>query len=556
MTHNNNNNNNNNNVAQGAVLLVFSAIIVKLIGAVFKIPLSSKACLGDLGFGYFCIAYDLLTPFYSLAMAGLPIAVSKMVAEDVAKKEYSDVKQIFKVSNRVYALLGLAALVGIALFIYPFSRLTNMSGRGIYALLAILPATFFCCAMSSYRGFYEGFCNMYPTAVSELIEAFCKLGLGLGLGFAFIKLTGNPAIGAAGAVLGITIGMALSYIYLRLYHRFKKDNISILKLSDEKLKQNNAYLSKTLIIIAVPVALASLAGNISIIADSITVKWRLDTFMASGFSEIRSMYSSLNVPDNEVATFLYGIRGKAYTIFNLIVAFSTVIGVSVVPLIAGLNVSKSKEEIINSLNNVLRLLSMFVIPAGIGMMAAGDRIMALLYDSKASYEIGGDLLKIYGLAAIFAGFAIPLTEILQALGRQKAALFNISISFALKLALNIITVSVPSINIEGAAIATFVCYFAIFIMHFAVLLKSVKFIPEIRAVFLKPLLSGLICGITVALILRINSSDLFTVFAIFIAVLCYFVALILLNFFCEGDFLILPKGDRIAEFCKKHRIIR
>ena len=87
---------------QGAFLLLCSAVIVKLIGAIFKIPLSSKYCLGDLGFGYFSSAYDLFTPFYALAMAGLPVAVSKTVSEYSAKGRYNDVRQMLKVSRRVY----------------------------------------------------------------------------------------------------------------------------------------------------------------------------------------------------------------------------------------------------------------------------------------------------------------------------------------------------------------------------------------------------------------------------------------------------------------------
>ena len=138
---------------RGVFLLLCSAVVVKLIGALFKIPLSSKYCLGDLGFGYFSSAYDLFTPFYALAMAGLPVAVSKTVSEYLAQGKFNDVRQTIKVSRRVYLAAGLICFLCLSAFIFPFARLTDSTGAGIYSLLAMTPSVIFCCLMSSYRGY-------------------------------------------------------------------------------------------------------------------------------------------------------------------------------------------------------------------------------------------------------------------------------------------------------------------------------------------------------------------------------------------------------------------
>ena len=138
---------------RGAFLLLCSAVIVKLIGALFKIPLSSRYCLGDLGFGYFSSAYDLFTPFYALAMAGLPVAVSKTVSEYSAQGRFNDVRETLKISRRVYLAAGLICFLCLSVFIYPFSRLTDSTGAGIYSLAAMIPSVVFCCLMSAYRGY-------------------------------------------------------------------------------------------------------------------------------------------------------------------------------------------------------------------------------------------------------------------------------------------------------------------------------------------------------------------------------------------------------------------
>lgn len=551
---------------RGAFLLLCSAVVVKLIGALFKIPLSSKYCLGDLGFGYFSSAYDLFTPFYALAMAGLPVAVSKTVSEYLAKGRYGDVRQTLKVSRRVYLAAGLICFLCLGVFIYPFSRLTDSTGAGIYSLLAMTPSVIFCCLMSSYRGYYQGLNNMLPTAVSELLEALCKLVLGFGFGLLTVKITGNVAFGAAAAIFGITVGTAVSTLYLKLYHKFKGDGISPDELSGSPIGGSSSSAAKALVLIAVPVALASLAGNITLIIDALTVRRQLGRLDEGSFNIIREMYAfsvadynktaAAPITNGELSALLYGIRGKAYTLFNLVPTLTAVIGVSAVPVIAGLNAEKDYKALNRNLNSALKLASLISFPAGVGLFVASDRIMELLYDSVASVEIGAPMLGLFGASAVFAGIAIPLTGILQGIGKQKSALINIAAGAAVKLIIGLLTVAVPEINVKGAAFGTLACYAVIFILHIAVLLKCKGISLNVKAVFLKPLVAALLCGLAAGAVLYIGDSFFITVSAIFVAAAVYIIFLILVNTVDEYDFNSLPKAEKIINFCKKHRIIR
>lgn len=547
-------------------MLLCSAVAVKLIGALFKIPLSSKYCLGDLGFGYFSSAYDLFTPFYSLAMAGLPIAVSKTVSEYSVVGRYNDVRETLRVSRRVYLAAGVICFLLICAFIYPFSRLTDSSGKGIYALAAMTPSVIFCCVMSSYRGYYQGLNNMLPTAVSELAEALCKLILGFGFGFLTVKITHSVVLGAAAAIFGITVGTAISALYLKLYYKIKGDGVCGESLLKSPPASGGKVAARALIALAVPVALASLAGNIALIADALTVRWQLSALTQKSPEVIREMYSSSiaaynqtalsPITDGELAALLYGIRGKAYTLFNLVPTLTTVIGVSAVPVIARLNAEKNRAELRRNINSALKLAALISFPVGVGLYTASDRIMELLYDSAASVEIGGPLLKIFGTAAVFAGFVIPLTGILQALGRQRSALLSIAVGAAVKIAVGLITVSVPEINVKGAAYGTLACYFIIFVIHMTVLEKQLSALADIRSVFLKPAVAALLCGLAARIIFKVGDSSLVTASAIFCAAIVYFLVLVLLNSFEESDFSSLPKAEKIIKFCKKYRILR
>lgn len=551
---------------RGAALLLCSAIAVKLIGALFKIPLSSKYCLGDLGFGYFSSAYDLFTPFYALAMAGLPVAVSKTVSEYAAKDRFNDMRESLRVSRRVYLAAGLICFFIMCAFIYPFSRLTDSGGNGFYALAAMTPSVIFCCAMSSYRGYYQGLNNMLPTAVSELAEALCKLCLGFGFGFLTVKITRSVVFGAAAAIFGITVGTALATLYLKLYYKFNGDGISPEQILNSPPASGGKTAARALIVIAVPVALASLASNIALIADALTVRWQLALLTEKSPEIIRELYASSiaaynktalsPITDSELAAWLYGIRGKAYTLFNLVPTLTTVIGVSAVPVIAGLNAEKSYKALNSNLSSALKLAALISFPAGVGLFAASDRIMGLLYDSTASVEIGAPMLKIFGIAAIFAGISIPLTGILQALGKQKAALINIAVGAAVKLTVGFLTVSNPEINVKGAALGTLACYAVIFILHMTALIKTRGVSVKLKAIIIKPYAAAALCGLAARIIFNFGDSFAVTILAIFAAIVVYIISLVLLNTFEESDFSSLPKSKKIIDFCKKYRILR
>ena len=131
----------------GAVILLFSALAVKLIGALFKIPLSGKDCLGDIGFGYFSSAYDLFTPFYTMAMTGLPVAVAKLTAEYAAAGKYDRAVGLLKVSRKIYFLAGCAVFVLMCAGLYPFVKITDPTGDTFLSFAAMLPSVIFCFVM-------------------------------------------------------------------------------------------------------------------------------------------------------------------------------------------------------------------------------------------------------------------------------------------------------------------------------------------------------------------------------------------------------------------------
>lgn len=542
----------------GAMILLCSTVLVKIIGAIFKIPLS-RLWEDELGFGYFSSAYALFTPIYTLAMAGLPIAISRFVANSIQQEKYNDVRSALRVTKKLFTITGLTGFVLMLALAYPFVMLTDESGATIYSIIAIAPALFFCCIMSVYRGYYEGLRNMYPTALSDVIEALGKLILGLGFAYLVMRYTNNQALSAAGAMLGIVIGGAASATFLTLRYKLKGDGITNEELHNAPKAQNDKELSKTILLIAIPVVLASLANTVSSFVDVFLVKWQLTEMMGEHFEDIKNLYDGFirsNIKSEELPTYLYGVREKAFTLYNLIPTITSVLGVSALPVLATAWSKKDNTLLKKNIESGLKLTSIISMPAGLGFAFLGPWIMELIYDTPASVQIGGTMLRIYGLTAIFAGLAIPMISMLQAIGKEKISLRNVAIGAALKVAVNFVFVGVPTINIKGAAIGTFVSYLFIFVANLLSLIKYTGVKPNIWKTVLKPFVAALLCGISTAVINLSAMGKIGTVLEIAVAAVVYFVVLVILNTFEADDVSSLPKGEKILKVFTKLKIIR
>ena len=203
-------------LTENSIVLIISTIIVKIIGAVFKIPLATDTFLGDIGFGYYSVAHDIFMPFYVLAIIGLPSALSQITAEYVAKGNYCAVKENFKITRKLFVVLGLIFSLMVAIFTIPLFLSSQSDKNTVYSILSIIPSIFLCFIISAYRGLFEGFNNMYPTAVSKIFEAVFKLVLGLVLAFLVMSITQNPALAAASAMIAISFATLISLLYLIL----------------------------------------------------------------------------------------------------------------------------------------------------------------------------------------------------------------------------------------------------------------------------------------------------------------------------------------------------
>lgn len=544
--------------------------LVKVIGAIFKIPLGN--IIGETGMGYYQTAYDLYLPIYSLAMAGLPVAVSRMVAESIGLKKYKDARRVLNISKKAFLFTGIIGFFLMLVVSYPFVILTEQKLKALPAIISIAPSILFCCVMSSYRGYYEGLRNMRPTAVSQVIEAFAKLVFGL-LAALIVKHLGySYEIQAAAAIISISLGSFAGAFYLIVINKKTDDGITDVQLFESPDVTPNSILLNKLIKIAIPVALGSLVVNIASLIDVTTVQSRLASVVNANPDLISNMYpgmldnlllsndGNVNEAVSEIPTFLYGCyKGYAFSVYNLVPTITSVLGVSALPAITAMWSSKDKNGLKINSESAIRVSALLAMPCGIGMVALSTPVMMLLYPGKTGAIISGPMLMILGFCAIFAGIAMPLTNMLQAIGKQNIPLYNIFVGALLKIIINFILVGIPEINVKGAPVGTAVCYFYICIMNIIFYLKYSKVKINFYKTLIKPLLSAVLCGTGAyfAYIVLINkfSNSISTILAVFFAVIIYILSVLFLKVLTKDDVLMLPKGEKIIKVLEKIKMI-
>lgn len=529
-------------LTESSVILIVSTAFVKIIGALFKIPLASDLFLGEVGFGYYSVAHDLYAPFYTLAISGLPVAVSHIIAENISQSLTKDAYNSFVCCKKLFVILGVIFSALLAIFAAPALIISKSGLNSAYSVFTIIPSVFLCFLMSVYRGYFEGFSNMYPSAVSKVIESVCKLLLGLFFSFVVLKLTDNVALAAGSAMLAITAGTFLSTLYL--IYKFKRKNpIDIIALqTKDSFKAKDLKLFLTL---SLPFAIASLSSSLVSFFDIFTVKMPID---AASDNYLRLSGIQLDKISGDISAYLYGIRSKAFTVYNIIPTFTASLGISALPILTSLMVKNNIKTLSNNVLYTIKLICTVTLPASIGLFALSNRIMPLLYSSATDIEVG--LLKLYAVTALFSGVAIPLTTVLQALGKQRYTIINILIGLLLKIVFSLCLVYIPQINIYAAPIGTLVCYIYIAVSMMWGICGTLS-CKRCFSVIIKCLFSSMLCGACAYFVTIISDNIAVTVLSIIVGMLVYFGLILITKVFTNSEIKAFPIINKLV-FKEKH----
>ena len=562
-----------------------ATVVVKVIGALFKIPLAN--ILGGGGMGYFMTAYSLFNPLYALATAGLPVAVSKLVSESVAQGRCQDAKRVFRLSLGIFLTTGTLGCIAMVLGAQAFSQAVGNPGAAL-AVAVMGPAVFFGCVTSAFRGYNEGLRNMTPTALSQVVEAVARLAFGIA--FASVLLNHGMAeyashgtvygqvaasledaqrlvlpVASAGAVAGISVSTACGSLFLLLRQLFCRDGITREQLASSPRVRPRRELGRMLLSVALPVCLASAAVNLTSLIDLGSIMNRLFIALEKNPQAVLDMYRGLlpeGIALSEIPNYLYAsYTGLAVTVFNLVPALTVTFGTSALPAVASSWAVKNYPATKRNIQSVLRITALVAIPAGLGIFALSGPILNLLFSSRAAEAaIAAPMLRWMGLAVILVAIAGPVNSMLQAVGRADVPVKMILAGGLLKLGCNYLLIAVPQINIKGAPVGTVLCYGLILTVSLGILCRETGIALEWGKTFGKPLLAGVGCALcawaSYGFFSRgVLSSSLSTLAAVAAGGGFYLMFLLFAKGFVKEDVLMLPGGEKVSKILEKYSLL-
>ena len=519
------NNKKQNGILTGAFMLMISGIICKFIGAFYRVPLSN--ILGAEGIGVYQLVFPIYSLFLIVCSGGIPVALSKIVAECRARGENKRSKRFLKIS---FLILLVSSLFLSVIFIFLGEYIAEMQGNGLAATgyIAVGVALVFSSLLTAFRGFFQGYQIMHPTAISQIVEQVGKLALGLLLASAFIK--SGVAYGVFGALLGIAISELLALIYLLITYLLKHKKVDIIEPQIKTSFWADFWLlfKRSLLI-----TLNSLILPLIIAVDSFLV---VNLLSAGGLSLSQS-------------TSLFGVySGMVNSLINFPTVVALSISVAILPSIA-----YEREKGSNSFEGVstcFKFILIVCLPCILLFTLFSQNIVSLLYPATTTPElifVANSLLKILSVNILTISFLQLTTSMMQAINKSYIPLINLACAGAIKIVLTIFLVKSP-MNIYGAAIASIACYLLASGLNLIAVVDQFNFKLKFKTIFNILLCSGVTFAFMAGLYNLLNlllSYNLSFILAGLVSVVLFSILVINANIFTESELQKIPYLNKL-----------
>jgi len=455
----------------GVSILGVAGIICKIVGVLYRIPLAHL--IGPEGMGVYHKVYPAYNLLLTISSAGIPVAISRMVAHYVTREDPRNARRIFRIAMQILLLLG--CLTTLLMLIFS-GQLAAWQGTQDTRLgyMAIAPSLFFVCVMSAYRGFLQGQRSMVPTAVSQLIEQIGRVFIALPLAYLGMQ-RGGIAWGAAGALLGSTTAEGAALLFMLVRHRRADRDLDLIPQRPDSDSLSDKTIAGRLIRVAIPITLGACIVPLAGFIDSIMLTQLMESAgMARADALIR-----------------YGAyAGPVLTLINVPTALAMAMSTNLVPDIASGLARGEREYVAREAGIGLRMAAVVGFPCSVGMSLLAQPILYLCYRGSytaAQLNVAAELLQISSLTIVLFTMVQATSGILQGAGKQRIPMYTLVIGVMLKIALNYTLVRIPGVDIHGAPWASLLCYTASMLPNLYFVSKYTGYRLNVMDVVVKPL---------------------------------------------------------------------
>lgn len=532
-----------NRFVKGAAILAASGLIVKVLGSLFRIPLNNW--IGAVGMSYYSAAYNVYGVLLVLSTAGIPIAISRLVSEHIALKEYRDAHKIFRVATGLMAVVGAASF---AVCFFGAGAIAHAIGNdgAAPALRAVSPALLLVPLFSSFRGYFNGRQNMNPTAISEITEQLVRVIAGLGL--AWYLLRRGLKLAAAGAAFGATAGSMGGLLVIFLI--FLLNRRTMQKKIDGGMQRTDTskQIARDIIAVAVPIIIGS---EIMPMMNLIDLSIIMRVLQKTGWSVEESKY-------------LYGLlSGFCSPLIAFPQIMTQAVTVSLVPQLSRFFRVGKMDELRENIQLGYRTTMILAFPCAFGMMVLAAPILKLLYVSQwDACDDAAPTLILMAFGIIFLSIMQTSTSILQAVGKQNLPVRNLLIGVAGKAFITYFLVGIRPLNVKGAAIGTILAYIIAMALNFRDVKKYTDAKVDMSKTYLRPGVAAAIMAVFARLIYMgisaalsghspVGANILACGLAILAAIVIYAVLIFAVKAITVDELSAMPMGNKLEKIVRK-----
>lgn len=515
---------------QGVFAMMFSQVLIKLIGLVYKLYLTNREGFGDEGNAIYSSGFYIYSLLLTLSSVGIPNAISKLVSERIAVGDNKGANRIFKIAFATFGLLG---FIGTCILFFGAHYISNFIiqiPEAELTLVALSPSIFFVSLICVIRGYFNGNGTLKVTANSQTLEQIFKVVFTLLLVELVAIVMGlNTKVMAAGANLATTVATIGSFIYLFVFYKNNR-TLNVNATGVITKKESIIKVVKNILQVSIPISLSAILSSISKNIDSTTVVRGLKTFMDEGAAKIQ-----------------YGIlSGKVDTLTSLPLSFNIAFATALVP---ALSYARAKNDMSTANKRVsfsILVTILIGLPCTAGMFLFAEPILKLLFPAQSA---GAFLLQISSLAIIFTVLAQTINGALQGIGKVMVPATAFTVGVIVKFIINVTLIPIPQIGVNGAAIGTIACNVIACLIGFTVLKKNMDIQFKFSKYIVKPIISTAImsvCSYAIYIVLlKVVSLKIAAIIAIGSAVAIYALTIISLKVFTKEEILMIPYGQKI-----------
>ena len=535
-------------LVKNASILMIASIVSRVIGLIYRRPLA--ATVGAVGMGYYGFASGLYSILLLISSYSIPMAISKIVAEKNARREYKSAHKTF-MGALLYAVIVGGATALFCWFGGRFLLPVNQQ-NALPALRALAPTIFLSAILGVFRGYFQAHRTMTPTSVSQILEQIMNAIVSVAAAFILLRTlapeggTRGAVIGAMGGTIGTGAGVLIGLLFMIFVYQINRGYFKKRQKRDIHTDtESYGEIIKTIVLMITPIIITSFIYNCSTYLNSVL------------YSNIQGWHHI----DSELIASAYGEYINFYIpILGIPLALSSASTSAMMPEVAGRYAIGEKKEAVQQVNQSIRLSMFICIPCMVGLTVLSYPIMGVLFPT--STDLAAKLLLAGSVFAVTDSFSIITGGALQAIGQQRRALFNAAASLVINvISLALMLVAVSALDIYAVMLANILFSVVCCILNVQSMKKYLHFKGEIRKTYMEPFLASAIMGVAAYAIYQAVFSvtkrpSIALLVAILLAVIVYLILYVVISHTKEEEMLQFPMGRYIVRILHKIRIYR